>query len=464
MTLEEMTAVVCDDRPKLLDLITRGKNLSLLTYYKKTLLPKGEVPVECKEVVFKSIVRCLANAGITIDEQQYKKEFFTYYTATTADHHGPLCHPFFSNNTFLESIVSKQTEQSTITHLACSGTSLDNSSYPRGFLIHNSKGVLVRIPFLSLKEHRKPVYGLMVTQSQMHRHATTTFQKVQNEFEPAVQKKILLLLNTLFDRENNTLEQYSDFIPKINEKLWQTLYGNTCRLLTIDQESVVREILLETIGEKGVLNDILFDPEKRAGYIAVLNGAVGAATKDKERGTELFWYVGQKARERMTIRENALHSESGVTIPLTEKALYEALVKRSIYPNMALSFTVLCFIYGLRTGGGFCQINYLPEILRRVENWSGARSRLTEIDATLFRGEYTFLPFEIGGVVVEATPLDVLVYAPHNWQKMLADKAATASLAHGLYGMMDEFYKITTGEKKLAVNNPRKIPLWHVTN
>lgn len=464
MTLQEMIAIVCDNRPKLLELLKKGKDVTLLEYYRETLVSSRQAPDDHKQIIFEAILSCLSCAGVTTDQEILKKEFFNSFTVSTADHHGPLSHPFFANNAFMESLLSEETKQSTIFHLPCSGISLDNSSYPRGFLVHNQKGDLVRIPLVPLKQHRRPVYGLLVTQSEIYKHATAQFEKIKTEFGIVEQQKIVSLLNTLLDKNSTTLEYYSDLIVRINAKLWQIIFDTKYQLLTLDQESVVREILVRNIGNKSFVDDILFDKEQRSQYIRALDGAVGAATRDSEKGTDLFWYVGTEAREQLTLKKDILETATGAIIRLEKDSIQEALKKRQIYPNMALTFTVLCFMYGLRTGGGFCQINYLPEILRRTEEWSGRNSLLNLKDAALFRGEYTFLPFEIGGRIVEATPLDVLLYAPKDWQVSLKKRAHTLSLEQGLCGMMSEFYKITTGETALPTNNPSPIPLWHVTN
>lgn len=462
MTLKEMKDIVCKDRPELAKLFENGHAFSISEYYKNTAKYEQQFDSASKDILIRALTRCINAANLTIDEKAFAEEFRNTYTVGTADHTGPLTHTFFSNDALLESNLAITENNKFIVHLSCGGISMDNSSYPRGFLLHNKYGELVRIPLVSWKEHRKSVYGLQVRESEMYRHASVAFEKVSDSFDARARKKIITLLDNCLDQNNNTLVYYSDVVSRINKKIWETLYREKCTLVTLDQESLVREILLDTIGTGSVVDEILFDTKKRSLYLEKLDGAVGAQKNSTNEGTELFWFVGAKTRERMQVQADKLHAASAIQIALEPHAIKSALRERRIYPNMALTFTVLCHIYGLRTGGGFCQINYLPEILDRVADWAENDYTLSKQNQNLFRGEFTLASFEINGKVVQATPLDLIAYAPPNWQNLLDKKAADTTLADALCGMMSEFYKITTGAYVSPTDAKQDTPLWHV--
>lgn len=59
------------------------------------------------------------------------------YCISTADHHGPLGHPFFFQSAILRGLVRPDEP---IVNLCTSHVSLGNSSYPRGLVVHGVTG------------------------------------------------------------------------------------------------------------------------------------------------------------------------------------------------------------------------------------------------------------------------------------------------------------------------------------
>lgn len=68
------------------------------------------------------------------------------YAVSTAEHHGPMGHPFFWQSTILRGIVNPS---EAIINLCTSHVSLGNSSYPRGLVFHGD-GANAPLPYLHI--------------------------------------------------------------------------------------------------------------------------------------------------------------------------------------------------------------------------------------------------------------------------------------------------------------------------
>jgi len=83
------------------------------------------------------------------------------YAVSTAEHHGPMGHPFFWQSTILRGLVNPD---EAIINLCTSHVSLGNSSYPRGLVFHgdgeNAPEKYLHLPFFSADKRMSPVFGL----------------------------------------------------------------------------------------------------------------------------------------------------------------------------------------------------------------------------------------------------------------------------------------------------------------
>lgn len=83
------------------------------------------------------------------------------YAVSTAEHHGPLGHPFFFQSAILRGLVNPD---EAIVNLCTSHVSLGNSSYPRGIVFHgdgvHAPAEYLHIPFFPASKRMSPVFGL----------------------------------------------------------------------------------------------------------------------------------------------------------------------------------------------------------------------------------------------------------------------------------------------------------------
>ncbi len=460
MNLKEATEIVCKNRPELARIIKDNASTSVLSYYTGTAITENS-----SNSSLVGIIADLAKErSMGVEADIIKKTLISSFHVGTADHHGPLGHPFFFHNTLMEKIIAREHEA--IILLPCAGISLDNSSFPRGILFHTSNGTLMRIPFFPSSQHREPVYGMKISTKAMREHAEKSIYKYENVLSREMKNKLLDVIGIIFPKDETTT--YEIVLSRINEQLWNALTNNETRLVTIGQESVAAEYICRSLGKSKTLDALLTNANVQKSFLKHFDGVIGAFDSHKNTGTHLFWYRTEHTREQMYLRENVLVTHTGNEVLLTNEGIIEALKTKKIYPSMALTFIILCGLEGLRTDGGFSQVNYLKEILERydkmVENSNGLLDeRKHTMDPSVFRGELTIAPFALDTNVVQATLLDLILYAPTDWKMRIKTYSEKLSLADSIYGMMESFYKITTGQTVQLPDAPVPEPLWYAT-
>jgi hypothetical protein len=111
---------------------------------------------------------------------------------------------------------------------------------------------------------------------------------------------------------------------------------------------------------------------------------------------------------------------------------------------MSLTFIVLNCFGGLRTEGGFCQINYLSEIQNKFKKYAELMNISENVyfpNPSIFRGEFEFQQESF-----YKTPLNLILNNEEDFLEKVEEKSKKISLQNGLIFMMNEFYKITTGK------------------
>ena len=303
---------------------------------------------------------------------------------STADHHGPLSHPFFLNANLVQTFVNRTAGKKYVLVLPCAGVSLSNSSYPRGMTYHEKNGTERRVHFLSWKYHCMPVWCAP--------------------------------------------DSYSDRMVTFNHRLWQHIAQDTdIHLIYLPQETLVARLLIRHhLDADTTLHRLLFDARTQESYTFHFDGVTGAFTSSPARGTFLFW--GIKNGKRVALRQENL--------PHDPRTLAEILERREIMPSMALTFIVLSFTYGLTCAGGFKQIDYLGDMQlawRAVLRDIGEKETDAPVVTNVFRGEFLLTENP-------KTALDLLRANEHDKIKRHEARARTLTLAEAMQPMMPKFY------------------------
>jgi hypothetical protein len=263
MKVDEIVDVVCENRPELKKLFREGADISLYEYYSDTVFVEKSNSKFKKSLI--NIVKRLAkDREIVIDESVLDQEFSEYFSASTADHHGPLVHSFFYNSTFLETTINDKINKKYIIHLPCAGVSVSNSSYPRGFLFYDEKDHLKKVSLCPISDGRKSIYALKINKKYI--------EKTLLSLSKDLRSKIEILLPSFSDEKT-----YEEYITFINFQLWNKITENKQTFITIDQESVVREFLLEHIDADCDIKNLFFKKENLKKYLDIFDGCVGAS-------------------------------------------------------------------------------------------------------------------------------------------------------------------------------------------
>lgn len=401
---------------------------------------------------FKSVLTSSLDE-ITVDNAV--QTLLTTKFVSSADHHGILCHPFFSNNTILRS----SREDTTIT-FACSGISLTNSSYPRGIFFHDKNLKEIRMPFVSRKTGNLPVYGHEpITKRQLQSHKKMArFMNISKQ----ARKNLMFFFDTLLEDETVwELESLSDQFTRINNMVWHQLFGERKKLIYVSCEDVVSELLLSVhLINKTSIHNMLFDQIARERYVENFNGITGAH-KEHEYGTHFFWHIKHKHHMRVPlwINGNELVSpDNHVRISLDQNSIARGLQDRTLLPSTALCYCILSFYYGITLGGGFSQIQYLGEMKEAYEKTISHSKRSSlrhpersegspfDIKTNIFTGECVQLGLSDGTRVVPATLFDILLWNREDIDQ-LYESFNTAPLRTSLDRMMPEYIHIISGKK-----------------
>ena len=450
MTLDEARKTVTKDRPQLRALFENDGATSIAEYYTQTTGTPSVLP-HTNELI-NAITHITEERIDKNTAQRIAETLRQSYTVGTADHHGPVSHPFFTNNILVEAHFKK-----TVLILTCAGISLDNSSYPRGILFHDATGTLCRLPFVPLSKQHHPVYGFKEDFKKIQEHALRGLPKIDLT---DTQKQILIDILKNSPQTND----YTTFSTQLTYRLCQLVLGEDTSVVYIDQETLVSDVLIQHhLTTDTPLFKILFDTTVRTDFLKLWNGIDGAFDSERKAGTQLFWGLHNNERVQLFVYNDTLISKEGYAYcALTPENIKQRLENQTLYPSMALSFIVLTFYYGLRTDGGFCQINYLTEMknawntLAQMHGFTSAT-----IDTHIFRGEYIMATIDTPQGIQPATLLDFLLYPGQKIETDIKTHIETITLTDSLDAMMEEFYRITTGET-IKLVTPHIEPLLHI--
>ncbi len=301
MTLEEQKKIVFEVRPVLHQVILEHGSETLKTYLQGHQVQSSvnsEVSVNDKVAddqdkkkefleVFEQKAGQVFGKGLASQAvAQLEKDFFV----STADHHGPITHPFFLNANLLLGMSNFSSGLRSNIVLACAGTSLNNSSFPRG-LLYTDGLKQKHLPIFSLKYKHAPVYGLRPYNIE----EVMNLQKETQKFNPLLAQTIDSIYSSL---DVLGAPSYSDQISKTNLKLWHLLPGQEkVNLIYLSQEEIVAELIIKYHLEKPTeIHNLLFNDLWQQKFLEHFKGISGAFAEEK--GTFLFWGIRDGKRIR----------------------------------------------------------------------------------------------------------------------------------------------------------------------
>lgn len=393
-----------------------------------------------------------------------------YYFVNTADHHGPICHPFFLNaNSIIAASYAGHTDPDLkfVITLSCTNISLNNSSFPRGLLFSSNNTGKVethRLSFLPSNAHAAAVYSFRP-------YSAEDINKIRHLIKEKLNKKLInklvaekleSIIHEVYDRpEILASRDYSDQVSKTNYDLWHRFFAGSRvsypDLLYVSQENLAVELLLSRhLVASTPIYKILFDPVYESLIDKYFEGIMGAYSRKEKWGTYLFWGVDGEKNFRLHLwrQGNKLVSDDGkFSIELSPAAIREALVNKQIIPSMLLIYLMISLYYGLKCLGGVNQVQYLSRMkdayieMQREYGDEESATMCERVQTKEFVDGPTiaYLSSSSNGAA-PANGLDILLYDGGTaWEKLIS-VAKNITLEESFNPLLPEYYSVMYAE------------------
>lgn len=469
-SLQQLKGAVLSRRPILNELITRRGQKSLYDYTKDYISVNLNPPIQQRQDeligTFRREVAKVLGEDVAA---KAAKQLERYYYVSTADHHGPICHPFFVNANLLLAAPYQEINDPDLQYvivLACASISFRNSSFPRGLLFHNAADpnfAVERVAFFPANMRACPVFNWRAyTEQEVGAIVTDVENKIKSKkLHPTEGEKIIQLMQAVYAQpEVLQAQTFSQQVTKTNYALWQRLFGRPERvpaqLITLEQETLVIQLLLDYhLDQDTTIHHVLFDPSYEALLQEYFDGVMAAFSVKDHWGSYLFWAMppGQKYRGQLWKQGNKLVIDDGsYSVELTSAAVRAALEKREIFPTTLLDFFVLAFYYGLKCVGGFNQINYLTTMKNNYIKMQVDRSNYRSIEVCAraqtkeMNDGFTLAFVERNQKTYAAMGLDFILYGDdHTWPN-LVQTIKVITVEEAFNPLLPELYRVIYNE------------------
>lgn len=313
---------------------------------------------------------------------------------STADHHGPIVHPFWVAANIVTGLRYLEMEDPDIHYLpvfSFAGVSLNNHTYPRGILFHGEEHCskdMVKLSLFGDKEKMSTVYNTRpYTKEDVERALALLDKKVRDgEVTAEIGQGVRSMMEEVFlDPAVLAIPDYSAQITWLNYKLWPKLFHpvteKTPDLIYLEIETLVREVLLQKHlnDPESLLYKVLFDPTYLPLVLKYFNNIPGAFSLEKGWGTYMFWALDEKNhRVRLSYKDGRIVSEFGTCdFALEPNEIRKALEEKKIFPSMILCYLTVALYYGMKCLGGFCQVS---DLTKTKEAWQAFMRELGNIE------------------------------------------------------------------------------------
>lgn len=384
--LEEMKTLIWQRRPILGEIMKKHGDQTLYDYAKDFIDVNKAPRLDCRKEELITVVKELVTARLGAHiGNAVAMQLRNVPLVSTADHHGPITHPFFVNSNIISALpYFEQIEPSQLylINFSFSSISVNNTSFPRGLMFHgedNGTG-LIRLPILSDKFKMSVVYeapsysakDIVKTSEQLF------LKKKSGEVAPHRAERIQEVLDRFFSTPSVLASaDFATQVTKINYNLWPFIFHNqfgsapvfslpTKRipdLIYVEIETIVTELLIRhhISNPESLLYRLCFESDYQKCVAQFFNNIHGGFSRENGWGTYLFWAVDQKLhRVRLMLKNGKLCSESGEHMfAFTPESISDALTRKRIFPSMLLCYLVVSLYYGMKCLGGFSQVNDL---------------------------------------------------------------------------------------------------------
>lgn len=369
------------------------------------------------------------------------------YSVSTAEHHGPMGHPFFWQSTILRGLVNPD---QAIINFCTSHVSLGNSSYPRGLVFHgdgiNAPLSYMHLPFFWAKKRMSPVFGLWgYTEKDINHHTFPRLDSYLHNKNISEEKytQIKLFLNNFVLREDILWKKsYSSQITQLNHIWWSHMFPDLPDFIPLDAEELIREILIGHLERNTEIAEFMTNPLIQPLIEECFDGISCCFNQENKRWTYLFWYLDEENNRHALWHENGtlVTSDKGFQIKLETSALIHHLASWHLIPSWLLVYTLFSCYYGITCFGGFSQGDYLWKIqtaYNRVQNSLSTTREDTASQWAILNEDMVFLFTDNGAPL---TAVDISIWLTNNHER-IEEKSRKTTLRFSLKSMTEEILR-----------------------
>lgn len=375
--------------------------------------------------------------------QQVCESLEQNFCVSTAEHHGPMGHPFFFQSALLRWIINPD---NAIVNFCTSHVSLGNSSYPRGIVFHgdgpSAPEWYIHLPLFSANQRMCPVFRLPAYSGDSRWKIITKLEWYKNNWTISHETYSLIIefVNArLFEERILSYKTYSEQITHLNTTWWRGIFSDMPLYISLDAEDIICELLLHHLHTDSILSHILTDLSAQPIIEQYFSGISCCFDLADKTGTYLFWYLDENNVRHALWRDNEelISTDKSFRVRLEYEELRYHLSRRHLIPSGLLVYTTFACYHGLTCFGGFAQGNYLPKIQTAYstltktlwiseENLSSQGSLLNEDMIFLYKKNHHI-----------ATALDCVI----QWRfdiKNMSEKAKSTTIQESIKAMVPE--------------------------
>lgn len=445
---KEIRETVFEARSEFKEAIRKYGALSLADYYsdisKKFIAPESGRINDLWAVLEKRIQFLPIAERALVREELLRTGF-----VSTAEHDGPVGNPFFLSAQLLRVRVNP-----VVIVFPFGSISPENSSFPRGLVVHDNQLRENKLHIISRKHRHTPIllqpaYTLEDCERVSREILQSTLSDIQKES-----------LNNIFSSvyqapEMLSLASYEDQLSRTNYSLFRIIPGmENTSYISVCIESLALDLIREFhLDKKTPIGDLLGDRRAQSIFKKEFN--------DLSK-TDIFWGIREGQRVSLALVGGALVDPAGAIF----LELNHQDIKKKIHEGMLIPSTPLCFMlmlyYGLTCAGGFSQIGYLPRIKQRCQSYFSKIGyqkesiALEAIAADIFLADLSFLTVSFKNKIVPATLLDLCIDRDLPATNETINTPERATLAEATDRLMPLLYKIIVGQNKISTTLSKK--------
>ena len=434
MHIDQMRRAVFKYRPELGEIYKKEGKSTIADYAKRIYAdrqPSDKIVIDAIAKIAEEVL------GLAV-AQSVRASLQKSNYVSTVDHHGPICHPSFFQPNLLRTALDEEASIPATVVLSCASVTLNNHSFPQGLYFHNRDGEKVYLPILGVRQRRVCVYG---QRSFSREEAETFLSRLENHKELYAK-----LAPTFLDENLSGLKSYRSQVTLINHRLMQAAGLGGSDFVSLPIEDVTREILLvHHFGKDTPISRILFHKKTRDTFLKETDGIQTSHDLARENTTVLFWGLIDGRRISLRERDGVLIDAGKNThVVLDREHIETALLEEKIFPNLALCLIILSY-HGLVLGGGFSQVDYLPELVRKTRKVFSRTGEKTHVwgFTGFMGGDFMYLPKYLGNDITLADVLNNPV-KKSDFSRCIHKTA----VAEAIDSIIPDAYKIITAKLK----------------